>query len=139
MNNKKIINKFTNLIMKDGKKSTASNLLKKGIKEASSELNIKEEDLLNKVLENVKPLIDARSKRVGRNSYIIPYAITEDQSINLGLKIIVKNTRLRKEKSFLIKLKNEFIDIFNNRGASIKQRNEIHKLAEANKSFAFYR
>ena len=139
MNNKKIINKFTNLIMKDGKKSIAFNLLKKGIKGASIELNIEEKDLLNKVLENVKPLIDARSKRVGRNSYIIPYAITEDQSINLGLKIIVRSTRLRKEKSFLIKLKNEFIDIFNNRGASIKQRNEIHKLAEANKSFAFYR
>jgi small subunit ribosomal protein S7 len=139
MNQTKILEKFTNLIMKDGKKSTANKLLKKSLSKASIQLEMTEVDLLTKVMNNIKPSIDARSKKVGSTSYIIPYAITEEQSINLGLKIIVKATRERREKDFVTKLVNEFIDAVNNRGGSIKKRNEIHKLAEANKSFAFFR
>jgi small subunit ribosomal protein S7 len=102
-------------------------------------LGLTEDQLLNECLNNVKPSIDARSKRVGSTSYIIPYAITNEQSINLALKILVKVARERREKSFVDRLVNEFVDAVNNRGASVKKKNEIHKLAEANKSFAFFR
>ena len=139
MNNKEIINKLTNLIMRDGKKSVASKILRLSLERASQQLDTTKDQVLTKCLFNIKPLIDARSKKVGRTSYIIPYAITEEQSIKLALKILVTSARERKERSFVDKLVNEFIDAINNRGGSVKKRNEIHKLAEANKSFAFFR
>jgi small subunit ribosomal protein S7 len=139
MNNQKILKKFINLIMRDGKKSIANKVLKSSINRASKQLNLSENELLTQCLMNVKPSIDARSKRVGSTSYIIPYAITDEQSTNLALKIIIKAARDRKEKSFIDRLVNEFVDAVNNRGNSVKRKNEIHKLAEANKSFAFFR
>jgi len=139
MNNKEIINKLTNLIMRDGKKSVASKILRLSLERASQQLDTTKDQVLTKCLFNIKPLIDARSKKVGRTSYIIPYAVTEEQSIKLALKILVISARERKERSFVDKLVNEFIDAINNRGNSVKKRNEIHKLAEANKSFAFFR
>jgi small subunit ribosomal protein S7 len=122
MTNKDIIKKFTNLIMRDGKKSIASKLLKLSLNKASKQLELTEDQLLNQCLNNVKPSIDARSKKVGNNSYIIPYAITNDQSINLALKILVNVARDRKEKSFVDRLVNEFIDASNNRGAAVKKK-----------------
>ena len=139
MKHKEIINKLTNLIMRNGKKSVASKILRNSLIKVASQLDITQEQALNKCLSNIKPLIDARSKKVGRTSYIIPYAVTEEQSIKLALKILVISARERKERSFVDKLANEFIDAINNRGNSVKKRNEIHKLAEANKSFAFFR
>lgn len=139
MNNKQIIAKFTNLIMRDGKKSIASKLLYTSLKLASTKLDITLEEVLTKSLANIKPLIDARSKKVGRTTYIIPYAITEEQSVKLALKIFVNSARERKERTFTDRLTNEFIDAIHNKGGSIKKRNEIHKLAEANKSYAFFR
>jgi small subunit ribosomal protein S7 len=139
MTNKEIVKKFTNLIMRNGKKSIASKLLKLSIEKASKQLGLTEDQLLNDCLNNVKPSIDARPKKVGSTSYMIPYAITNDQSTKLALKIIIRIARERKEKNFVDRLVNEFVDAYNNRGGSIKKRNEIHKLAEANKSFAFFR
>jgi small subunit ribosomal protein S7 len=139
MKHKEIINKLTNLIMRNGKKSVASKILRNSLIKVASQLDITQEQALKKCLSNIKPLIDARSKKVGRTSYIIPYAVTEEQSIKLALKILVISARERKERSFVDKLVNEFIDAINNRGNSVKKRNEIHKLAEANKSFAFFR
>jgi len=139
MTNHEILNKFICLLMKDGKKSLASKLLKRSLKQAANILSISETVLLEQILRNVKPSIDARSKKVGRVSYIIPYAITEEQSICLAIKLLVKSARERKEKDFTSRLTNEFVDSFNNKGGSIKKKNEIHKLAEANKSFAFFR
>ena len=139
MNHNEILSKFTNLIMRSGKKSVASKILRLSLEQASKQLDITTEHLLDKSLLNVKPLIDARSKKVGRTSYIIPYAITEEQSTKIALKILIQSARDRKEKRFIDRLSNEFIDAANNRGASIKKRSEIHKLAEANKSFAYFR
>lgn len=139
MNNQEILKKFTNLIMRDGKKSIANKVLRLSISKASQQLGLTEDQLLGQCLDNVKPSIDARSKRVGSTSYIIPYAITNEQSVSLALKILVKVARERREKSFVDRLVNEFVDAVNNRGGSVKKKNEIHKLAEANKSFAFFR
>jgi small subunit ribosomal protein S7 len=139
MTNHEILNKFSCLLMKNGKKSLAFKLLKHSLKQAANILSISETALLEQVLRNVKPSIDARSKKVGRVSYIIPYAITEKQSICLAIKLLVKSARERREKDFTSRLTNEFVDSFNNKGGSIKKKNEIHMLAEANKSFAFFR
>jgi small subunit ribosomal protein S7 len=125
--------------MKSGKKSTASKLLHSSLREAAAKLSISESTLIRGVLKNVKPSIDARRKKVGRFSYIIPYAITEIQSINLGIKLIVRSARERRERDFSSRLRHEFIDSYQNKGISIKKKNEIYRLAEANKSLAFYR
>ena len=122
MTNHEILNKFICLLMKDGKKSLASKLLKRSLKQAANILSISETVLLEQILRNVKPSIDARSKKVGRVSYIIPYAITEEQSICLAIKLLVKSARERKEKDFTSRLTNEFVDSFNNKGGSIKKK-----------------
>ena len=125
--------------MKDGKKSVARRLLYRSLDIASKQLDTPIENVLVKSLLNIKPSVDARTKRVGRMSYTIPYALTEDQSTYLALKILIESARNRKEKQFSYRLANEFIDSFNNKGISIKKKNELHKLAEINKSFAFFR
>jgi small subunit ribosomal protein S7 len=139
MNNREIVKKFVNIIMQDGKKSIASKILKVSIIKACKELGLIEDQLLIRCINNVKPFIDARSKKVGSTSYVIPYAITKEQSINIAVKIIIKVVRDRKAKNFIDCLVNEFVDAYNNRGVSVKKKNDIHKLAEVNKSFAFFR
>lgn len=130
---------MTNLIMRNGKKSIAHKILRLSLEQASKQLDLTIDQLLNKTISNVKPLIDARSKKVGRTSYIIPYAITEEQSIQIAIKILVHSAQARKEKRFIDRLTNEFVDAVHNKGSSIKKRNELHTLAEANKSFAYFR
>ena len=125
--------------MIDGKKSIAFKLLKNSLEKAANKLIVSEHLLLKQILDNVKPSIDARSRKVGRISYMIPYAITEKQSFFKAIQIIVHAARQRREKGFINKLTNEFIDSYNNKGVSIKRKNEIHRLAEINKSFAYYR
>jgi small subunit ribosomal protein S7 len=139
MNNKEIVKKFVNIIMRDGKKSIASKILKLSVNKASKELGVTEDQLLIESINNAKPFIDARLKKVGSTSYVIPYAITKEQSMNIAVKIIIKVARDRKEKSFVDCLVNEFVDTYNNRGLSVKKKNDIHKLAEVNKSFASFR
>ena len=134
-----ILNKIACLLMKDGKKNVALRLVRKSLVLASNQLSVSEETVLWQALGNIKPVVDARSKKVGRMSYIIPYALTEEQSTFLAIKILVESSRARREKQFQHKLANELTDSFNNKGSSIKKKNELYKLAEANKSFAFFR
>ena len=139
MNLKQIENKLVCLLMRDGKKSVAHKLVNSSLQQASLQLEVSIANLLKNTIRNIKPSVDARPKKVGNSSYIIPYAITEEQSTSLAIKIFVQSARNRREKRIQDKLINEFVDAFNNRGASIKKKNEIHKLAEMNKSFAFFR
>lgn len=139
MNIQKILNKIACLLMKDGKKSIALKLVDQSVTIASNQLGVPENDVVSKALNNIKPTVDARSKKVGRMSYIIPYALTNEQSLFLSIKILVEASRSRREKQFSQRLANELIDSYNNKGLSIKKKNEIYKLAEANKSFAFFR
>ena len=125
--------------MKDGKKNVALRIIYKSLALAAKQVNTSESILISQVLGNIKPVIDARTKKVGRISYIIPYALREDQSIFLALKILVDSSRNRREIRFYEKLANELIDSFNNKGASVKRKNEIYQLAEANKAFANFR
>ena len=139
MTTSKILNKLACLLMKDGKKNVALRIIYKSLALAAKQVNTSESILISQVLGNIKPVIDARTKKVGRISYIIPYALREDQSIFLALKILVDSSRNRREIRFYEKLANELIDSFNNKGASVKRKNEIYQLAEANKAFANFR
>nr|QFP99086.1 ribosomal protein S7 [Telonemida sp.] len=139
MNFKSIEDKIVCLLMKDGKKSVSQKLVHSSIEKASIQSEVSMVYLLKTAISNIRPSIDARSKKIGNSSYMIPYAITEKQSVGLAAKIFVNSARSRKEKKVQDKLVNEWIDAFNNRGASVKKKNDIHKLAETNKSFAFFR
>lgn len=137
--NSKLVAKFINNLMKKGKKSVAESMLygafdliEKKQKEASMEI-------FEKAINNVKPVIEVKSKRVGGSTYQVPTEVAPSRRVALGIRWLITNSRERSEKTMREKLAAEFIDAANNRGASIKKRESVHKMAEANKAFAHYR
>jgi small subunit ribosomal protein S7 len=94
---------------------------------------------LKRALDNVKPAVEVRSRRVGGATYQVPVEVKAGRSTTLGLRWLVDNARLRREKSMAERLANEMIDASNGLGAAVKKREDTHKMAEANKAFAHYR
>jgi len=125
--------------MRDGKKSTAEAIFYNafGIMEGKSkESPLK---LFEKAVENVRPLIEVKSRRVGGSTYQVPTEIRPSRRTALGIRWIIGFARKRPEKGMANKLAAEFMDAANNRGASVKKREDTHKMAEANKAFAHFR
>ncbi len=125
--------------MRDGKKSTAEAIFYNafGIMEGKSkESPLK---LFEKAVENVRPLIEVKSRRVGGSTYQVPTEIRPSRRTALGIRWIIGHARKRPEKGMANKLAAEFMDAANNRGASVKKREDTHKMAEANKAFAHFR
>jgi small subunit ribosomal protein S7 len=137
--NSKLVSKFIASIMRDGKKSVAESLLY-GAFDIISE-KTKEEPLkvFEKALENVKPMIEVKSRRVGGSTYQVPTEIRPSRRTALGIRWVIGYARGRSEKGFGAKLAGELMDAANGRGASVKKREDTHKMAEANKAFAHYR
>lgn len=137
--NNKLVSKFIASIMRDGKKSVAESLLY-GAFDIISE-KTKEEPLkvFEKALENVKPMIEVKSRRVGGSTYQVPTEIRPSRRTALGIRWVITYARARSEKGFDSKLAGELMDAANGRGASVKKREDTHKMAEANKAFAHYR
>lgn len=137
--NSKLVSKFIASIMRDGKKSTAESLLYGAfdiISEKSKEEPLK---VFEKALDNVKPLIEVKSRRVGGSTYQVPTEIHPSRRTALGIRWVINFARSRGEKGFDAKLAGELMDAANSRGASVKKREDTHKMAEANKAFAHYR
>jgi small subunit ribosomal protein S7 len=137
--NNKLISKFICCIMRDGKKSTAESILYDAfdiIEERTKESPVK---IFEQAVENVKPLIEVKSRRVGGSTYQVPTEIRPSRRTALGIRWILGFARKRSEKSMSLKLAAELLDASKNRGASIKKREDTHKMAEANKAFAHYR
>ena len=137
--NSKLVSKFIASIMRDGKKSVAESLLY-GAFDIISE-KTKEEPLkvFEKALDNVKPMIEVKSRRVGGSTYQVPTEIRPSRRTALGIRWVINYARARSEKGFGPKLAGELMDAANSRGASVKKREDTHKMAEANKAFAHYR
>jgi len=137
--NNKLVAKFIKSIMRDGKKSTAESLLYNAfdiIEEKTKETPVK---VFEKALENVRPAIEVKSRRVGGSTYQVPTEVRPSRRTALGIRWIISFARNRAEKGMAQKLAAELLDAANNRGASIKKREDTHKMAEANKAFAHYR
>ena len=134
-----VLAKFINFIMYDGKKATAEkiiyNTLDK-IKEKTKEDPIK---IFNDAIENIRPNLEVRSRRVGGATYQVPVEVRAKRSQTLALRWLLEATRKRKNKTMSDKLFNEIIDASKNRGSAIKKREDTHKMAESNKAFAHYR
>ena len=137
--NSKVVTKLINRIMLDGKKGKAQTILYDAfeiIKEKTGENPL---DVFNKALENIKPLLEVKSRRVGGSNYQVPIEASSDRSQALGLRWLVNYARLRGGKGMAENLANEIIDASNGTGAAVKKREDTHRMAEANKAFAHYR
>lgn len=134
-----IFSKLLNLLMIDGKKNIAYKIVSKSIILASKKLNIENaSEVLIKATFNASPDLEIKSKRVGTGVYQVPKAIDMNKKLTLGLKNILEACRMRKEYTMLDRLSSELVDAYNNKGLAVKKKDEIHKLAEANKSFAHF-
>jgi len=137
--NNKLVSKFIKSIMRDGKKSTAESILYNAfdvIEERTKEPAIK---IFEQAIENVKPTIEVKSRRVGGSTYQVPTEIRPSRKTALGIRWIISFARKRPEKGMVDKLAAELLDASNKRGAAVKKKEDTHKMAEANKAFAHYR
>ena len=137
--NSKVVNKFVNCILKDGKKSLAEAVCYGAfdiIKEKTGNDPLK---VFKSALENVKPVVEVKARRVGGATYQVPVEIRPQRRMALAFRWIINYSRGRGEKTMRERLAGELLDAFNNTGASIKKKEDTHKMAEANKDFAHYR
>ena len=135
----KVVTKLINAIMKDGKKGTAEKILYSAfdiIKEQTGENPI---DVYTKALENIKPALEVKSRRVGGSNVQVPIEVSDERSQTLALRWLVNYARLRNGKGMAINLANEIMDAAKGVGGAVKKREDTHKMAEANKAFAQYR
>ena len=134
------ISKFVNTLMADGKKSVAEGILYDCIDEIRKKVaNEDPINVLKKAIENCKPSVEVRSRRVGGATYQVPVEVRPSRRQALSIRWLVTYARERTEKTMKDRLAVEVIDAFNNRGTAIKKRDDVHKMAEANKAFAHYR
>ena len=135
----KIVTKLINQIMLDGKKGTAQTILYKAFDMVKEKTGTDPVEVFNKALENIKPALEVKTRRVGGANYPVPIEVRPDRAQALGLRWLVQYARLRGGHSMAENLANEIIDASNGVGAAVKKREETHRMAEANKAFAHYR
>ena len=135
----KLIAKLVNKVMLQGKKSTAEGIVYGSFDIVSGKLNDDPMKLFKQALENIKPIVEVRSRRVGGATYQVPMEVRPERRVSLGLRWLVDYARIRSEKTMADRLAAEILDALNNRGAAVKKREDVHKMAEANKAFAHYR
>ncbi|MGD9971635.1 MAG: 30S ribosomal protein S7 [Desulfatirhabdiaceae bacterium] len=135
----KLAAKFIKAIMKDGKKSLAEAILYRAFNIIETKLGEPPLKVFEQAIENTRPVIEVKSRRVGGSTYQVPTEIRTSRRTALSIRWIIGFARKRAEKSMADKLAGEFMDAANNRGASIKKREDTHKMADANKAFAHYR
>lgn len=137
--NNKLVSKFIKSMMHSGKKSISESLLYNAFDIIEDKAKESPLQIFEKAVENVKPVIEVKSRRVGGSTYQIPTEIRPSRRTALGIRWIIEYARNRAEKGMANKLAGELLDAANGRGASIKKKEDTHKMAEANKAFAHYR
>ena len=137
--NSKVITKFVNTVMQDGKKSTAEKIMYGAIANLDARGEASGIELFEKAIENVKPLLEVRSRRVGGATYQVPVEVRPIRRQTLALRWLVEYARKRNERTMVERLANELFEAANERGSSFKKKEDIHRMAEANKAFAHYR
>jgi small subunit ribosomal protein S7 len=136
----RLVTKFISDLMRKGKKSTAERIAYGALDEIQKKLNEPEPiKVFKKALDNVKPTLEVKSRRVGGATYQVPVEVRPDRRVALGLRWLINSAAERGEKSMMLKLAGEMMDAANNRGNAVKKREDTHKMAEANKAFSHYR
>jgi len=135
----KVVTKLVNRIMLDGKKGVAEKILYEAFDTVKSKTGEDPVVVFEKALENIKPQLEVKSKRVGGSNYQVPVEVSETRSQTLGLRWLVNYARLRNGHTMADNLADEIIDASNGTGNAVKKREDTHRMAEANKAFAHYR
>ena len=137
--NSTLVSKFINTVMHDGKRSTAERILYQSfdiIKERTGDDPLK---VFKKAVENVKPALEVKSRRVGGSTYQVPVEVNPSRRLALSIRWIIQYAQARGEKTMRAKLAGELLDAAENRGGAIKKKEDTHRMAEANKAFSHYR
>lgn len=134
-----LVTMFINCMMRDGKKSISEQIMYStfdGIEARTGEEPLK---IFKRALDNVRPQVEVRSRRVGGSTYQVPVEVRPDRRTALALRWVIRAARARSEKTMVDRLTNELLDASNNRGNAIRKKDETHRMADANKAFAHYR
>ena len=137
--NSKVVTKLVNQIMTDGKKGTAQKILYEAFEIVEKQTGKPALEVYNAALENIKPALEVKSRRVGGSNYQVPVEVKDDRAQTLALRWLVNYAKLRNGKGMAINLANEIMDAANGTGGSVKKSEDTHRMAEANKAFAHYR
>ncbi|MFA7059300.1 MAG: 30S ribosomal protein S7 [Pedobacter sp.] len=135
----KTVAKLINILMLAGKKSIAESILYGALDIVAQKSNAEAVMVLKKSLDNIKPMLEVKSRRVGGSTYQVPIEVRPDRRVSLAMRWLIKYSTARSEKTMKDKLAGEILDAYNNRGAAVKKREDVHKMAEANRAFAHYR
>jgi small subunit ribosomal protein S7 len=134
-----LVTKFVNSMMWGGKKSTAQTIFYGALQQMQEKGGDEALKLFKKAIENAKPVLEVKTRRVGGANYQVPVEVNPDRRVSLAIRWLIQYSRARGEKGMQDKLANELLDAANNRGTSIKKKEDVHRMAEANKAFAHYR
>ena len=134
-----VVTKVINQVMLDGKRSIAQKVVYAAMEAAGKKLNAEPLDVFTKALENIKPVLEVKARRVGGSTYQVPMEIRPERRQTLAIRWLVLYARKRSERSMSAKLAGELVDAYNNAGGAFKKKEDMHRMAEANKAFASYR
>ena len=137
--NSKTISKLINNIMLDGKKGVAQNILYDAFNKVEEKTGKPAMEVFDQAINNIMPVLELKVRRIGGANYQVPVEVSSERRMTLGLRWLVNYSRLRNEKTMVDRLANEIVDASNGTGASVKKKEDTHKMAEANKSFAHFR
>lgn len=135
----KLLTKFINIIMIDGKKTVAENIVYnslENLKKITKEFNL---NIFEKAIKNVSPIVEVKSRRIGGSTYQVPIEVNYKRRNTLAMRWIIESARKRKDNTMSLKLSNELFDASNNRGLAFKKKENVHKMAESNKAFSHYK
>ena len=135
----KVVTKFINNVMEDGKKAVAEKIVYSAFDILSSKTKQDALSVFNEAIENVKPVVEVKSRRVGGATYQVPCEVRADRRQALAIRWIIAAAKKRSETTMTERLANELLDAFANKGSAVKKREDTHKMAEANKAFSHYK
>ena len=139
VHNSTVLTKFTNAIMLDGRKTVAEAIITKSFTNIQNKTGEAPMSVFNKAIENVRPLVEVRSRRVGGATYQVPVEVKTKRAQALAIRWLVDASRKRKDKHMSDKIFNELYDAYEKKGSAVKKREDVHKMAESNKAFAHFR
>jgi small subunit ribosomal protein S7 len=134
-----LVGRFINNLLRQGKKSLAERIFYSALEAVEERVKEDPVKVFRKAIENAAPMLEVRSRRVGGATYQVPVEVNERRRIALSIRWMIQNARSRAGKTMSEKLTGEIVDAYNNAGGAIKKREEVHRMAEANKAFAHYR
>lgn len=135
----KLITRFVNNLMRDGKKNVARNIVYQAFKIIEEKTGEEGLDVFKSALQNTTPVVEVKSRRVGGATYQVPMEVRQERGVALSMRWLINSARKRNDKSMSLRLSRELIDASNNEGGAVRKKDEVHRMAEANKAFAHFR